>query len=369
MKPENVVHIASQFATHGKPISANRFGSGHINDTYRVDTDGSDQEAYLLQRINTFIFKDVPKLMENMSLVCRHIRKKFQDAGEKRPETRSVTIVPTTDGRSFFQSETGEFWRMFILLEDTWSYDTLETADQAYAGGVAFGQFQKQLSDLPAENLHVILPRFHDISYRMDNLRSAIVCNKGKRADESEVRVLLEQIFSREVEIRAGFEKQIAKATPKRIIHNDTKFNNVLLNAAGEVQCVIDLDTVMPGYVAYDFGDAIRTIINNGAEDDPYLDRITLNFPLFEAYTEGYLSQAKEFLTDAEVESLLFGVRLIPFLQVVRFITDYIDGDVYYRVHYPDHNLVRAKAQLKLLIELESNEEKLEKILNKALIS
>jgi len=250
---------------------------------------------------------------------------------------------------------------VFILIPDTRSYDILETTDQAFSGGMAFGQFQKQLSDLDPTTIVEVLPNFHNIEFRMNNLREAIANDRVGRV--AEVQDLLDYIFEREDKMRTILELGRANKLPLRITHNDTKFNNVLLDSNDQVQCVIDLDTVMPGYVAYDFGDAIRTIINSAAEDEADVSKIVLNVPLFEAFTAGYLSEAKEFLSEIEVESLIHGVHLLPYMQAVRFLTDYIDGDTYYKIGYPEHNLVRTKAQLKLVQELEANHKVLTDIL------
>ena len=210
-----------------------------------------------------------------------------------------------------------------------------------------------------------ILPNFHNIDFRLDNLYDAIKSNHAGRVDQ--VIDILEFIKVREVSMRTILRYAQSGKLPLRITHNDTKFNNVLLDENDNVQCVIDLDTVMPGYVAYDFGDAIRTIINSAAEDEKDLDKIVLNIPLYQAYTEGYIYEAKDFLTNEEIESLWYGVLLLPYMQAVRFLTDYLNGDTYYKIHYIDHNLVRTRAQVKLVKELEKNELELKQILQNSL--
>ncbi|WP_235891187.1 phosphotransferase enzyme family protein [Sphingobacterium lumbrici] len=362
-----IIGIAEQFDLNGVISDAERFGSGHINDTFKLTTENSEDKSYLLQRVNHDIFKDISGLMNNIYLVTTHLKNQFKTKGISDIDKYTLTIIPTKDRKLYFQDDEGNYWRLFILLSDTKSYDIVETAKQAYSGGQAFGQFQKQLADLDATELVEILPNFHNIDFRIQNLKKAILNNKANRLEQ--VQDLLDYVFERELKMRRILDLAANGDLPLRITHNDTKFNNVLLDQNDNVQCVIDLDTVMPGYVAYDFGDAIRTIINSAAEDEIDVDKIVLNIPLFKAYAEGYLSEAKEFLTDKEIESLMYGVLLLPYMQAVRFLTDYIDGDTYYKVHYPDHNLVRAKAQFKLVDELEKHEEELRNILELSLVA
>lgn len=363
---DKILCIADHFNIDGAIIEANRFGSGHINDTYKLTTEHTGGTSYLLQRVNHDIFKDIAGLMNNIYIVTNHLKDWFRSNGILPVEKHTLTIIPTKDKQLFYRDDLGNYWRLFILLADTKSYDIVETTRQAFFGGKAFGQFQKQLADLDANRLIEILPNFHNIDFRLANLRNAIANNLSGRLNE--VQDLLGYIFEREEKMRRILQLSEDGELPLRITHNDTKFNNVLLDQSDNVQCVIDLDTVMPGYVAYDFGDAIRTIINPASEDEPDLSKIILNIELFKAYTEGYISEAKEFLTEKEIESLMYGVLLLPYMQAVRFLTDYIDGDLYYKVQYPNHNYVRTKTQLKLVEELEANEEELRTILEQSLI-
>lgn len=357
-----ILESANSFKLDGVVISAVPFGSGHINDTFKVITDSENKQHYLFQKINHLIFQDVKALMSNIAAVCTHLKEKYAHLGENEVLKRTMTIIPTKSGDLYYQDESGDYWRMFILIQETKSYDVLETEDQAYSGGLAFGQFQKHLADMDATMLIEILPNFHNIEYRLHNLKEAV--RKDPLGRVATVKDILDYIFERESKMRTILESGRKGELPLRITHNDTKFNNVLLDQDDNVQCVIDLDTVMPGYVAYDFGDAIRTIINSAAEDEADTDKIVLNIALFRAYTEGYLQEAKDFLTNKEVESLIHGVHLLPYMQAVRFLTDYIEGDHYYKIKYNDHNLVRTKAQLKLVSELEKHQEELEDIIS-----
>lgn len=352
---ERILSSANAFAIQGEAIDATPFGSGHINDTYRITTNSEDKVEYLLQKINHHIFKNVTALTKNIVEVCDHLKKKYIHLGEEEVLKRTMTPIPAKNSEYFHQDEEGNYWRTFILIENTKSYDIVETPEQAYSGGLAFGQFQKQLADLDTNRLTEVLPNFHNIDFRLDNLRKAIEKDTAGRVKE--VNELLEYIFEREHKMRRILVMGQRGELPLRITHNDTKFNNVLLDEYDQVQCVIDLDTVMPGYVAYDFGDAIRTIINTTAEDETDLSKVQLNISLYQAYAAGYLKEARDFLTEKELESLIYGVHLLPYMQAVRFLTDYLEGDHYYKTHYPSHNLVRTKAQLKLVDELEKHHE------------
>lgn len=360
-KDSTIIDSVNHFDIDGDIMSVERFGSGHINDTFCVKMDRLQGKSYLLQRINNHIFSDVEGLMANTKIVLDHLKAKLAHLGEEVVEKNTLTLIPTKSGSLYFKDNEGGYWRMFIMLEGTKSYDIVETEAQAYSGGRAFGEFQKQLSDLDARDLVEVLPNFHNIDFRMCNLREAMAADAAGRLRE--VEQLLDVIFLREDDMRSILKRAAAGELPLRITHNDTKFNNVLLDQQDRVQCVIDLDTVMPGYVAYDFGDAIRTIINSAAEDEIDTAKIRLNIPLFKAYTAGYIQEAKDFLNEAEIESLLEGVFLLPYMQAVRFLTDYLNGDTYYKIQYPHHNLVRTHAQLKLVTELERHASLLKEIL------
>lgn len=361
---EQVSALANRFEIEGTVTDISPFGSGHINDTYRVVTDGSRTEGYLLQRVNHHVFKNVPAVMDNMQLVIRHLKEKYKQegGGEEYVEKKVLTLIPTQEGAPYLVDVAGNFWRMLVLLADTRSYDIVETPQQAREGGQAFGQFQRLLSDLNVGLIHEVLPDFHHIGKRLGKLNEAIASDPANRVGR--VSAELDAIKRRERRMHTILDLATSGRLPIRITHNDTKFNNVLLDRQDKAQCVIDLDTVMPGYVAYDFGDAIRTIINRAAEDEADLDKITLNIPLFRAYVSGYFEEAHHFLTQAEVDSLIEGVMLLPYMQAVRFLTDFLEGDHYYKVHHADHNLQRTRAQLALVAQLESHEAELREIID-----
>jgi len=341
--------------------SVKPFGTGHINDTYCIVNADTDAHDYLLQRINHLVFKDVPLLMNNLVHVTDHLKEKLSQIPGADTDKAVLTIIRTRTGQSYFEDENGNCWRVFYFLKGTKSYDLVETEKQAFEGGKAFGRFQYLLSDLDTNLIGDTIPDFHHIGSRLAKLDRSIETDVTGRLGNAlpEVDFIMERVDKMSGVLRQGQ----AGILPQRIVHNDTKFNNVLLDGSDQAQCVIDLDTVMPGYVAYDFGDSVRTIINTAAEDEADTNLISLNIPLFEAYTKGYLREATRFLTAAEVKSLIKGVLLLPYIQAVRFLTDYIDGDIYFKIHSPEHNLQRARAQLALVKKLEENEELLNRII------
>lgn len=355
---ENLFEITAKFRCHVDISTLQSYGTGHINDTYRLKNLVTEEYDYLLQKINHNVFKNVPKLIENMCRVIAHLKKELLISGEGNPEKEVMTLVATKEGPYFYQDSNGEYWRMCHFLKDTKTYDVVETEQQAYEGGKAFGKFQYMLCDLSADLMYEVIPDFHHIGKRLEQLEQA-------RAEDPLGRVALVSEELKTIDASSGsmsyFQQDEQLLTlPRRVIHYDTKFNNVLLNLEDRAQCVIDLDTVMAGYVAYDFGDAIRTIINSTTEDEEELSNITLNIPLFNAYTKGYMEQARLFINEWELRSLMKGVLLLPYMQAVRFLTDYINGDRYYKIESTHHNLQRTRAQLKLLKELFEHSESME---------
>jgi hypothetical protein len=360
-KAYNIFEIASNFCIEGNIETIVPHGSGHINDTFHVKNTNPALPGYLLQRINHHVFENVPALMANVQLVTSHLKKKLALVAGSNPDKEVLTIVLAKDGQCFFCDAEGNYWRMYCFLKDTKSYDLVLTEQQAYEGGKAFGKFQLLLADLDAGLIYETIKGFHDITMRLDNLNKVVLADPENRVKDvlPELSFVMERSRAMVTIINLGKEGKL----PLRIIHNDTKFNNILLDANDHGQCVIDLDTVMPGYVAYDFGDAIRTIINTASEDEEDLTKIDLSIPLFTAYAQGYFESAGGFLTDTEVKSLSMGVLLIPYMQGVRFLTDYIAGDVYYKTHFAGHNLQRTRAQFQLLRKLEEKYDLLDQVI------
>lgn len=324
-------------------------GAGHINDSFKVK---ANQKEYVLQRINHAIFQNVSELQNNILRVTTHIRHKLEEKGVADIDSRVLTIVEAKDGTLFHKDEDGNYWRMMIFINDSKSYDEINP-ELAYRAGLAFGEFQKMLSDLPGGPLFETIPDFHNMEFRLKQFREAVEANATNRVGE--VQSLIDEIEKRADEMCQPEQLHREGKLPKRTNHCDTKVNNILFDSNDEVLCVVDLDTVMPGYVLSDFGDFIRTGANTGAEDDKNLDNVGVDLSIFEGYAKGYLQNAKSFLTPIEIDNLAFGAKLLTYMQTVRFLTDYINGDTYYKIAYPEHNLVRTQAQFKLLQSLEEN--------------
>ena len=355
--------IAAQFATDGKIGKLNIHEGGHINDSYRLTNTLDDKPDYLLQRVNHNVFKDVPLLMNNMVLVTDHVAAKVRNIYPDEVERRSLTIVPTTDGKSFFKDPDGNFWRVILFIKDHLVFDSTTDPDIAYEGAKTFGAFSAMLNDLPAEKIGTVIPDFHNMNWRLTQLKESIRKDAAGR-----LKVVKEEIDY--VESRAEMMLTIHKlgekgAIPLRVTHNDTKISNVLFDLDKKGLCVIDLDTIQPGYVTSDFGDGIRTLTNTGEEDDENLDRVSMDIDLFEAFANGFLDSTREILLDAEKEALVYAGLLFPYMQSVRFLIDYLDGDTYYKVKHPEHNLVRTRAQLKLTKDGEDKMDKLKAIIKK----
>ena len=357
---EKLKEIVFQFIDKDENVKIEPLGKGHINDSYRV---GTDEKEYVLQRINHNIFKNVHELQNNIHRVTSHIRTKLIEKGVTDVERRVITLIPTHDGALYYKDVNGDYWRLMIFIKDSKSYDDINP-DLAYRAGMAFGEFQKMLEDIPGEPLFETIPNFHNMENRLESFRESVKANKAGRLDE--VADLVKEIEDRAEEMCKAERMHREGKLPKRINHCDTKVNNILFDNDDQVICVVDLDTVMPGYVLSDFGDFIRTGANTGAEDDKNLDNVSVNLDIFEAYAKGYLKHAASFLTDTEIENLPYGAKLLTYMQTVRFFTDYIDGDTYYKIAYPQHNLVRTKAQFKLLQSLEENYEKMQQIVKDA---
>jgi len=349
--------IIAQFSIQGKIKEIIPHGSGHIHDTYRVINSQPEYPDYLLQRVNHHVFKNVLALMENIQVVTRHLREKLSATPGADPAKEVLTLIPTRTSQWYYQDEAGNYWRVYYFLENTRTYDIVETPQQAYEGGRAYGKFQRLLADLPVNQLHDTIPDFHNIESRLRIFHDAVRRDPvGRVANvQPEIQAIEERAEIMGTVLRLGLSGEI----PLRITHNDTKYNNVLLDAADKAQCVIDLDTVMPGYVAYDFGDAIRTTVNTAAEDEKDLQKINVNLDLFRGFTEGFLEETATFLSQSELTSLWYGVLLLPYIQGLRMLTDYIDGDNYFKIHFPDHNLQRARAQLQLVSKLEEQQERI----------
>jgi hypothetical protein len=364
---DDVRPIANRFQFEGEFQSAVRYGNGHINDTYAVRYTSADgtSRRYILQRINHHVFRYPVRLMQNMVAVSDHIRTRVAAAGGD-PDRGAVTVVPTREGAHFFQHDDGTFWRGQVFIEGSLCIDQVEDVRHLYEAGRAFGDFQRMLGDFPVECLHETIPDFHNTPVRLRAFEIVVAEDPVGRVASVASDVAFVRARSPEAGRLVGLLAE--GSLPLRVTHNDTKLNNVLFDeTSGKAVCVIDLDTVMPGLSLYDFGDAIRFAANTAVEDETDLDKVHLDFALFENFTRGFLESAGPVLNEEEKRQLCFSARLITFELAVRFLSDHIAGDPYFRIHRTNHNLDRARCQFRLLEEMERNEEKMEDIVRRIL--
>ena len=356
-------NILQQFAIPNAVADPKPLKIGFINDSFIVRAINKGEKSYFLQRINHHIFQNVEGLQQNIRKVTDHIRRKLQDAGETDIDRKVLELVPTKDGKLYYCTPEGDYWRVYVLIENASSQEKV-TPESAELAGEAFGRFQCQLADLPFDELCESIPNFHNIEFRLKQLDDALTADPvGRKAACADI---IDAINSRREEMCLAERLFREGKLPKHINHCDTKVNNILFDEAGRPICIVDLDTVMPGFVLSDFGDFMRTAANKGLEDDPNLDNIHVDLEIFEAYTRGYLKQAT-FLSDIEKELLPYGCRLLSYMQTVRFFTDWLNGDTYYKIQYPEHNLVRTRAQLRLVEEQEKVADQMKAIIDKYL--
>ncbi|WP_263354428.1 phosphotransferase enzyme family protein [Acidicapsa acidisoli] len=352
----NIGTVAGKFQVCGEFIFATPCGSGHINDTWCATfTQVGKPVRVILQRINHKIFRNPVALMENIERVTAHLA--TQESGHPDRQRRALRLVPARDGRSWSVDAEGYYWRAYGFIEGARTYDVVESSEQAYQAAKAFGRFQQLLADLPVPRLHDTIPDFHHTAKRFAALEQAIAADAAGRAilAQSEIAFALARKPITSVLLDANL--------PERVTHNDTKFNNVMLDdLTGEGICVIDLDTVMPGLALYDFGDMVRTATSPAAEDERDLSKVTMQFPMFEALLRGYLASAGAFLTKDEVSYLAFSGKLITFEMGIRFLADYLAGDTYYKVHRDGHNLDRCRTQFKLVASIEQQESEMNRL-------
>jgi len=354
MKKEQLMEIVGHFLIEGTVGEVNALGNGLINDTYLVKTIENGKPDYVLQRINHHIFTDVELLQHNIEAVTNHLRKKLEAEGAGDLDRRVLRFVPTATGKTYY-FEGESYWRISVYIPDTLTVDEVTPAS-SYDCGRAFGRFEQQLTDLQ-EPLGETIPDFHNMELRISQLRQAVREDKAGRVKEVTEELKLIDEHAEEMCLAKRLHRE--GKLPKRICHCDTKVNNMLFDREGRVLCVIDLDTVMPAYVFSDYGDFLRTAANSVAEDSPELDSIAFRWDIFEAFTRGYLESAASFLTPVEREHLPFAVALFPMMQAVRFLTDYLNGDTYYKIRYPEHNLVRTRNQLRYFQQVQAYREKM----------
>lgn len=355
MEEKNLLQLVSHFDVQGTVKSVKPLGNGLINDTYKVTMNEEDEPAYVLQRINNAIFKDVELLQSNIEAVTAHLRKKLEEKQVADIDRRVLHFIKAETGKTYWREADDTYWRMMRFIPNAFTYETVNEK-YSHAAGLAFGEFEAALVDLP-QQLGETIPDFHNMELRARQLKEAVQNNPVKRL--SVVESMVEELNRNMEEMCKAEQLHRDGKLPKRICHCDTKVNNMMFDADGNILCVIDLDTVMPSYVFSDYGDFLRTGANFTAEDDPNLANVGFNMDIFKAFTKGYLTSAGAFLTPIEREHLPFAAKLFPFMQCVRFLTDYINGDVYYKIKYPEHNLDRAKNQLALFNSVCLHEEEM----------
>jgi hypothetical protein len=355
--------IFESFTADGTFLKGEPYGTGHIHDTFRVETTEKEKDDYILQRLNNRIFRHIPELQSNIERVTVHLREKISAIPGSDIKRECLNLIPSRENKSWIEDKAGNYWRMYVFISNHHTFDIVDTPKKAFEGGKAIGRFQSMLADLPGEPLHDTIPFFHNIEKRLETFSRTIKADPKYRAKDvgSEIDAVLRRADEMKVIVRLGSEGKI----PLRITHNDTKFNNILLDENDKALCVIDLDTVMPGYVHYDFGDAIRTAANVAAEDEMDLSKVNIDIRLFEAYAQGYLSETKGILNAVEKEYLPFAPKLTTYTMAVRFLTDHLDGDYYFKIHHEHHNLQRARAQLKLVERMEEQYDTMQNIIKR----
>ena len=353
--PPEFATIVPAFPLEGRLVSAAPHGSGHINETFRATFAGPGGECrYIFQRVNHRIFKDVPALMENVRRVTAHVAAKVRATAGAAAARRVLTLVPARDGRSFAQDAGGGYWRVYDFIEGAHTVDRVTDTDQAREAARAFGAFQAQLADLPGGRLHETIPNFHHTRSRFEALRRAVQADSAGRA--AEVRAEIDFAFAREADADLLLGLLARGEISERVTHNDTKINNVMLDdVTGHTVAVIDLDTIMPGLPLYDFGEMVRTSASSTLEDDPDPANMRIQLPLFRALVEGYLGSAVgQVLNATERAHLGFAGKLMTYENGIRFLTDYLQGDTYYKIRHPRHNFDRCRTQFALVRSIEA---------------
>lgn len=347
--------ILSYFRIKEKSVVITPYGSGHINHTFLVTAGG--MPAYILQGINTTIFHDTQALMENILHVTDYLRTKISAAGGD-VERETLTVIMTKDGKPYFVDDEGNHWRLYLYIKNAKTYDKVENEKFFYESALAFGRFQAKLADYPADTLHETIPDFHNTPKRFLDFERAVAQDSAHRVCEVEKEIAYLRAHQGEMSVLADLQNR--KQLPLRVTHNDTKLNNIMFdNDTHKGICVIDLDTVMPGLSVHDFGDAIRFGANTAAEDEPDWRKASLSLSLFDTYVRGYLEGCQGQLTKKEIEMLPMGAKIMTLECGMRFLTDYLQGDIYYKIRHKRHNLDRCRSQLALAADMETKWEKM----------
>ena len=356
-----IKNITSAFVLEDNLTECVPYGSGHINDTYRL-TYGTGKH-YILQKMNRSIFTKPVELMENVSGVTAWLKKKIQENGGD-VERETLNLVMTKDGLPYYVDEDGEYWRVYLFIENATCYDMVKDEEDFYQSAVAFGHFQRLLADYPAETLHETIVNFHNTVDRLDKFKTAVEKDICHRAADVEKEIQFVQDRTELAHVLCDMQDQ--GKLPLRVTHNDTKLNNIMIdNATGKAICVIDLDTVMPGLSVNDFGDSIRFGASTGAEDEKDLTKVSCNLHLYEVYVKGFIEGCGGALTETELDMLPMGAILMTFECGMRFLTDYLEGDHYFKIHREGHNLDRCRTQFKLVKDMEEKLSRMKEIVNK----
>lgn len=360
----NIEEAIASFQVDGAAVKWEHYGNGHINDTFLLCTRNNEKQTrYILQRINHKIFKKPEELMENISSVTSYLNKKITERGGD-PIRETLNLIAAVSNQTFYKDSMGGYWRCYLFVEQTICYEQVKKPGDFYESGKAFGNFQNLLADYPAGNLHETIPDFHNTPLRYQALKQAAAEDICQRA--ALVQPELDFVKQREAELSAAVHMQQEGRLPLRVTHNDTKLNNILFDdATGTGICVIDLDTIMPGLSINDFGDAIRFGANTALEDETDLNKVSLSLSLFEIYTKGFLEGCNGRLTSEEIQMLPMGAKLMTLECGIRFLTDYLQGDTYFRIHRPEHNLDRARTQFKLVQDMEEKWDSIMAIVNR----
>lgn len=357
--------IAAFFADNSNLIEKCPYGNGHINDTFllRYKTPENIEKKYILQRMNHNIFKNPQQLMENVVHITEYLRQTILSQGGD-PDRETLNVWKTLDGANWYQDSNKNYWRVFPFIENSICLEKVESEKDFYDSAVAFGNFQKMLADFPVQTLHETIPNFHNTVSRFQDFKKAIQEADKNRATRAKAEIAF--ALDREQDASILTDLLAKGKLPLRVTHNDTKLNNILLDAdTHKALCIIDLDTVMPGLSLYDFGDSIRFGASTGAEDEPDLSKVELDLSLFEAFTKGYLEGCAGSLTKTEIELLPVGAKLMTFECGIRFLADFLTGDHYFKVHRENHNLDRARTQFKLVADMEAKWNEMQSIVNK----
>jgi len=353
--------ISKRFQIYGEILHAETLKIGHINETYSATySQGGTRVRYIHQKINKNVFKNPAAVMKNVTRVTTHLRKKLEAQNVRDLTRRALIVIPTREGTSCFLNGDDGVWRTFLFIEGVETFEAVQTIEQAYQAGRAFGEFQHLLVDLPGERLHETIRDFHNTRKRFTALQQAIQSDQHNRAKDAKPEI--DFALAHEPIVDVILNAMAKRKIPERITHNDTKFNNVMLDVlTGEAMCIVDLDTVMPGCALYDFGDMVRTTTSPTLEDEVDLSKVKMQMPMFKKLAEGYLSTAGNFLTKNEKSYIAFSGKLITFEIGIRFLTDFLTGDTYFRIHRPGHNLERCRTQFKLVESIEKQEAAMQK--------